>query len=158
PAGDRQAAVATDGDQAVEGLVGEDLLGPLWPVRVVEGAAPLGAEEGAAARQHPPQRADVEGHRALLQDAVPGVRAADDLVAVDGPALADDGADDGVAPGAVAAAGEDPHAHPRHGRACDRSRAAGACRRHRPATNCAVAWDSSRPVPWKRLFTFVGIY
>ena len=48
---------------------------------------------------------------------------------------------------------------PRHGRGCGRRDGwPGASGRHRPATNCAVAWDSSRPVPWKRLFTFVGIY
>ena len=28
----------------------------------------------------------------------------------------------------------------------------------RPATKRGVAWDRDRPVPWKRLFTFVGIY
>ena len=28
----------------------------------------------------------------------------------------------------------------------------------RPATKRGVAWDRDRPVPWKRLFVFVGIY
>ena len=53
----------------------------------------------------------VEGHRAPLAHAVPRVEEADQLVAVDPLALADDGPDHGVEPGAVASAGEDPDSH-----------------------------------------------
>ena len=68
-----------------------------------------------------------------------------DLVAVDPLALADDGPDHGVQPGAVAAAGEDAdsHAGERSGR---RDR-----RRRRAIQSPPMGWDASRPVPWRRL-------
>ena len=53
----------------------------------------------------------VEVHRAAVQHTVPRVEEADQLVAVDLLALADDGPDDGVESGAVAAAGEDADTH-----------------------------------------------
>ncbi len=83
---------------------------------------------------------------------VPGVEEPEDLVAVDGLALADDGPDDGVEPGAIAASGQHTDSH---------------C----PLPYVSMAWDSTRPVPWKKrpdavrartpsspsvLFTFLG--
>ena len=98
-AGDGQRAVAADDDQPVEPELGEGLLHPLDAVGVVVRAAPLGAEQRAASRQHPAQRADVELQVAPLEHTVPGVEEADDLVAVVDLALADDGADHRVQPG-----------------------------------------------------------
>ena len=46
-----------------------------------------------------------------LERALPAVAEADELAAVHLDALADDGADDGVEPGAVAASGEHSDAH-----------------------------------------------
>ena len=56
-------------------------------------------------------RGDAERHGQALERALPAVAEADELVAVLADALADDGPDDRVEAGAVAAAGEDSDAH-----------------------------------------------
>ena len=89
--------------------------------------------------QHAAERADVERHRRAAHDAVPGVDEPEDLVAVVRLALADDGADDGVQAGAVAAS--------RH-----HTDAA------RPVRYVSVAWDASRRVPWKKVLTPFALY
>ena len=61
-----------------------------------------------AARAREPTR---EVHRLAVDHAAPAVAEADDLVAVHAFALADDGADHRVEPGAVAAAGQHADAH-----------------------------------------------
>ena len=109
--------------------------------RRVERAAPLGAEHRAAARQRAAHRLDRQRHRAPLAHAVPRVEEADELVAVDPLALAHDGPDHGVQPGAVAAAGEDADSHRVERRGPGRG----------VLSIVAVGWDASRPVPWRRL-------
>ena len=59
-------------------------------------------------------KCDVERHRAALDDAAPAVEEPDELVAVDGLALAHHGTDDRVEPRAVAATGEQSDSHRVH--------------------------------------------
>ena len=130
-------------------------------VGVVVGAPPLGAEHGAALGQRAAHDVDGERHRAALADAVPGVEEADDLVAVVALALAHDGAEHRVEPGAVAAAGQDPDTH--EGRLEVRAGSRGAATRHASAEQArllagSMAWDSSRPVPYRRLLKEWAIY
>ena len=108
---DAERAVAAHDDQPVEAHVAHGRRDELDPVDVVEGAATTGAQHGAAAGEHAPHRLDRERQRATLHDTVPGVREAHDLVAVVTFALADDGAEHGVEPGAVAPSGEHSDTH-----------------------------------------------
>ena len=155
PAGDGEAAVPADDDQAVEGHLLEDLAHPLGAVRVVERTPPLRAQQGAAAGQHPPQGADVEGHGALLQHPVPGVQEADDLVPVDGLPLAHDGADHRVETGAVTPTRQHTHTHDRHGRGCLRPGTASTRRGHRDPERDGrpVATACYKAGPWRGIAT-----
>ena len=83
------------------------------PGRRVERAPPLRAEHRAAPRQRAAHRLHGERDRAPLAHAVPRVEEADQLVAVDALALADDGPDHRVQPWAVAATGEHADTHRR---------------------------------------------
>ena len=64
-----------------------------------------------APRQDPARRLDRQLVVLVLEHAAPAVAKADEGVAVDVDALADDRADDGIQPGAVAPSGEDSEAH-----------------------------------------------
>ena len=81
---------------------------------------PLGAQDRSSAGQRAAHHVDGQRHRAALSNAVPGVLEPDDLVAVESLALADDGAQHGIQPGAVTATGEDSDAHEVDGRAFHR--------------------------------------
>ena len=91
--------------------VGERLVHLGDAVGVVVGASPLGAEHGAALGERAAHGVDGEGDGAPFAHAVPGVGEADDLVTVVALALAHDGAEHRVEPGAVASAGQDPDTH-----------------------------------------------
>ena len=115
PVGHPEGVLAADRDQRVDAEVAQVGLDPLDPALDLVRVGPRGAEDGAAARQDAADLLDVQRHGLALQRAAPAVPEADELVPVDRHALADDGADDRVEAGAVAAAGEhaDPHAsHP----------------------------------------------
>ena len=111
PAGDAQGVVAADGDEGVDALAFEGGADGLGAALDGVGVGAGGAEDGAAEGQDVAAAPGVEGHQVALHDARPAVAEASDLVAVLALALGDDGADDGVEPGAVAPAGQDAHAH-----------------------------------------------
>ena len=69
--------------------------------------SPRGAEDRAAALQDAADVVAVERAHVPFHQPVPAVADADDLDPVRDDRAADDGADDGVEPGAVAAGGED---------------------------------------------------
>ena len=86
----------------------------LRAVGVVVRAAPPGAEQRAAARQHAAQRAARRAAScAVRMHAVPGIEEADELVAVVQLTLADDGADDRVEAGTIAATCQNADTHDR---------------------------------------------
>ncbi|GDY42122.1 hypothetical protein SANT12839_030040 [Streptomyces antimycoticus] len=111
PGGDAEGVLAADRDQRVDLLLDQGLLDPPDAVLALEGVGAGGAEDGAAARQDAAHRADVEGNGVVLERASPAVPEADEVIAVFLYALAHDGADDRVEPGAVTATGQhsDPH-------------------------------------------------
>ena len=123
PAGDAERVLAADRDQRVEAVrlhrcphlvdAAVDL------VRVRAGRS----EDRPAAVQDPARALERQVDRLVLEHAGPAVAEADELVAVGVDALADDGADDRIEAGAVAAAGE--HANS-HGAEVRRERASGA--------------------------------
>ncbi len=108
---DAEGVLAADGHQRVDAEVGQvapHLLDAVVHLHHVRAGA---AQDGAAAGQDAARRVDVQRHGDLLQRPPPAVAEAEELVAVDLRALADDGADDRVEAGAVATAGEDADAH-----------------------------------------------
>ena len=113
--GDAEGVLAADRDQRVDAVVGEVLLDLLDAALDLERVGPRGAEDGAAARQDAAALLGMPSSMvSALERALPAVAVADELVAVHLDALADDGADDGVEAGAVAASGEDSDAHAVH--------------------------------------------
>ena len=122
-----------------------DLLGPALGV---ERAAPPGAEHRPALRERATHRLDRQRHRLAGADTVPRVEEPDELVAVRALALANDRSNDRVQAWTVATPGEHPDTH----------------RSERRGSSSAVpsiphvAWDSTRPVPWKRLIKEWAIY
>src|SRR5207248_7036065 len=109
-----QRVLAADRDQAVDLAPGQRLAGALPAAVERVGVGARRAQDRAAAGQYPPGVVEVELHRVVLQHAGPPVPEAEHVVAVGAHGLADDGAYDRVEAGAVAAAGQDPHA--RHAR------------------------------------------
>ena len=95
-------------------------LDPLDAAVDLDRVGPRRAEDRAAARQDAADGSDVERHREALERALPAVAEPDELVPVLLHALAHDGPDDGVEPGAVAAAGQDSDAHARSSMSCGR--------------------------------------
>ena len=111
PGGDAEGVLAADRDERVDLVLGEVLLDAADAVLLLEGIGARGAEDGAAAGQDAAHGGDVERDGVAFERTAPAVPEADELVAVLLHALADDGPDDGVEPGAVAASGQysDPH-------------------------------------------------
>ena len=85
---------------------------PLDAAVDLERVGPRRAEDGAAARQDAAHLGDARAAScSALERAPPAVAEADELVAVDADALADDGPDHRVQPGAVAATGQHSDTH-----------------------------------------------
>ncbi len=85
--------------------------GALDAVHQVRGLDPRGAEDGAAAGEDAAHRVQVQLAVVALQEALPPVVEADDLVAVVHHGAVHDGPDDSVQTGAVSAGGEHANAH-----------------------------------------------
>ena len=113
--GDTEGVLAADRDQRVHAEAGHVVGDPLHagpPVDVgLERIRPRRAQNRAAAGQDPADRLHVEGDGVALERTAPPVAEADEFIAVLLHALADNRTDDGVQPGAVAAAGEHSHSH-----------------------------------------------
>ncbi len=108
---DTQGVLAADGDERVHALLGQVRLDPLDAAFDLERVRPGRAENGAAAGQDAADLGDAERLRQAFERAFPAVPEADELVTVDGDALADHRPDHRVQTGAVAAAGEHADAH-----------------------------------------------
>src|SRR4029079_11709928 len=106
-----ERVLATDGDQRVHTQVLQVVLDPRDAVLDGERVGPRGAQNRAAPRQQPAHRRDVQRHGRGLERASPAVAEAEERVPVLRYALADDGPDDRVQPGAVPASGEHPDTH-----------------------------------------------
>ena len=109
--GHAKGVLAADGNERIDTEVGEIALDALDATLDLDGVRARGAQDGAAARQDAAHRGDVERHGDALERALPSVAESDEFVAVLLGALADDGADDGIETGAVAATGEDSDSH-----------------------------------------------
>ena len=109
--GDAEGVLAADRDQRVDPVGREVVLDPLDAAVDLERVGARGLQDRAAARQDAADLVDAERGGQVLQRPAPAVEEADELEAVLPDALADDGPDDGVQAGAVAAAGQHSHAH-----------------------------------------------
>ena len=108
-----EGVLAADRDQRVDAELVQVRRDPLDAAVDLERVGARRAEDRAAARQDAAHLGDAERHGDVLERAPPAVAEADELVAVDADALADDGADHRVQAGAVAAAGQHSDAHAR---------------------------------------------
>src|SRR4051812_32495944 len=143
-AGDAERVLATDRDQRVQvaGLErGLDLVQAVLDLVDVGAGRP---EDRPAAMQDPARAVEREVTRLVVQYAGPAVAEADELVPVGIDALADDGPDDRIEPGAVAAAGE--HADS-HGAQIKRARPPASSRAGARAASSAGAGGTSCAPP-----------
>lgn len=106
-----EGALAADRDDGVEAQVRDVAAGGLDAADQVRGLDPGGAEDGAAAGEYAAHRVEVELAVVTLQQALPPVVEADDLVTVVDDGAVHDGTDDGIQTGAVSAGGEHTNAH-----------------------------------------------
>jgi hypothetical protein len=111
PGGHAQGVLAADDDERLHPQPGEVLLDTADAAALLQRVGPRGAEDGAAAGQDAAHGGDVETDGVVLQGSSPAVPEAGEVVAVLLHALADDGPDDGVEAGAVAASGQYSDAH-----------------------------------------------
>ena len=100
-------AVAADHDHGVDAVRLDRPADARVAVAVNVGVSPRRAEDRAAALEDAAHVVAVERLHVPLHEAVPAVADADDLHAVGDGRAADDGANDRVEPGAIAAGGED---------------------------------------------------
>ena len=117
--GHAERVLAADRDQRVDTQAGQVVLDPLDAVataaaRVLQRVRPGRSEDRAAARQDAAHRLHVQGHRVAFERPSPPVAEPDEFQAVLLHALADDGADNCIEAGAVAATGENSHSHATH--------------------------------------------
>ena len=112
--GDAEGVFAADGDQRVDAEVLQVAPDPLHAVLDGERVGPRRAEDGAAPREQPAHGRDVQRHGGGLERPAPAVTEPEERVAVLGDALANDGPDHRVEPGAVPASGEHADAHVSH--------------------------------------------
>ena len=106
-----QGAFAADGDDGVDAEPVHVGLDDLGAAAVLERVGAGGAEDGAALLGDAADHGAGNVDDVALDDAAPAVEESHEFVAVDGDALEDGAADDGVQSGAVAAAGEDSNFH-----------------------------------------------
>ena len=116
PGGHAERVLATDHDQRVDAQARQVVLDPLDAVATAAAPAlqrvrPGGSEDRAATRQDAAHRLDVQGHRVAFERPSPPVAEPDEFQPVLLHALADDGADNCIKTGAVAATGENSHSH-----------------------------------------------
>jgi hypothetical protein len=107
---DAEGVLAADRDQPVD-PGGQVLADPLDPALLLQRVRARGAEDRPAAGQDAPHLGMPSGGCPLERPA-PAVAVADELVPVDRDALAHDGADHRVQPGAVTAPRENADPHP----------------------------------------------
>ena len=103
---DAECVLAADRDESVEATVGEVLEHALDAALELEGVRAARADDRAAAREDPRHLLRAEVLEDRLDETAPALAHGDDVPA-GRVRPADDGADDRVEPGAVAAPGED---------------------------------------------------
>ncbi len=113
PGRDPQGVLAADGDEGVD-TVGLEVGGDLLDATIdLEGVGARRAQDGAATGQDAAHLGDAQLARHVLQWPAPSVAEADEVEAVVGDSLADDGPDDRIEPRAVTATGQHSDAHVR---------------------------------------------
>ena len=109
--GDGLGVVATKGDEGVELVALNDLEAGLEAAFNLLHVGARRAEDGATAMEDAAGGLEVEGHGAIVDDAAPAFKEADELVVVVQDALANDSSNDGVQAGTVSAASQHSNAH-----------------------------------------------